>query len=143
MLTKKYRLMRLLSLLVIYTFVIGLLYYLFNNLKYAENKTPYLNRDLPKLVMAGLIGSAIVCVFYFLLRLIPQIRNTAMLIGILTFVMTFFTLSAISMLGSLFVSFNPFTKENMLDYLIRFAPVLFIGYVDWFLTNRFEGISNT
>ncbi|SKA12337.1 hypothetical protein SAMN04488132_11129 [Sediminibacterium ginsengisoli] len=123
------------GLALIYTLIIGLSSWIFNNIQFQRTKSPYIKTDLIALLQVAFVISFMLCVIYYLLKFIPQVRKSLFLAGVCMLILSYVLFTAISMVGSLGV-FNPLSGEYLLEFLARFTPTFFMAYVDRFLSNR-------
>lgn len=80
--TKKQKTFSFFGLVLIYTLIIGLTSWLFNNIQFQRTQSPYIKTSLTALLQVAFVISLLLCLIYYLLKLIPQARKFLFLAGI-------------------------------------------------------------
>jgi hypothetical protein len=111
--------------------------YFINNVHYeiAQKSNDYRSLGFMRNLTAASCIIFIVCILFYLLKLIPQVRASMNFSGILVFLLSYVIMTGFMLMGSI-APFDPFSKEYLYGFVLRFGITYLIPYVDYYLTKR-------
>jgi hypothetical protein len=137
MLTINRKIIKFLTLVIGFSIIVSMISYLINNAHYeiAQKSNDYRSLGFMRNLIAASCIIFIVSILFYLLKLIPQVRYSINLGGLLVFLLSYVIMTGFMLMGSI-APFDPFSKEYLYGFVLRFGITCLIPYVDYFLTKR-------
>ena len=137
MLNTNQKILKFLMILLAFSILTGLIIQLFNYVESSLLKNPVGYYSLG--LLSNLLGAGVIVVIlsisYYLLKLIPKVRNSTTFAGISIVILAYLIFTTLRFTTSL-GPFNPFEGKFILSIILRFGITFFIPHFDRYITKR-------